>query len=270
MLTLTRTNPAALAEDIGNIVSLEHVNTRVDDQSLATLFYIVGLGFTRDPHMNVGLTNMWINIGDQQFHLPTGQPQVLRGHTGLIVPDLDALKQRLTSIESQLSGTRFGWADKGEYLEVRSPWGNQFRVFSARPDGPRRAIPYVELSVPREAAAGIQRFYEQVFGAPGSVAVEDSGSVARVEIGQNQTLVFRETDEVPEYDGHHIAIYIADFSGPFQYLEERNLISEGIRDHQFRFQKIVDPQSGETLFELEHEVRSSRHPGFRRPLINRD
>src|SRR5918912_499363 len=102
MQTLTR-NEAALAEDIGNIVSLEHVNTRIPDQSLATLFYIIGLGFTRDPYMNVGLTNMWINIGDQQFHLPTGEPQVVRGHTGLVVPDLAALKERLAGVAPALS-----------------------------------------------------------------------------------------------------------------------------------------------------------------------
>src|SRR5262252_4487587 len=106
MQTLT-VSDEALSEDVGNIVSLEHVNTRIPDQSLATLFYIVGLGFTRDPYMNVGLTNMWINIGEQQFHLPTGQPQVLRGHTGLVVPDLQALSERLSSISSELGQTKF-------------------------------------------------------------------------------------------------------------------------------------------------------------------
>ena len=35
-------------EDVGNIVLLEHVNLQVPDQSLASLFYIVGLGLTRD------------------------------------------------------------------------------------------------------------------------------------------------------------------------------------------------------------------------------
>ena len=68
------------AEDVGNIMLLEHVNVQVDDQSIATLFYLVGLGFTRDPHMMVGLENMWVNLGEQQFHLPTGTPNVLRGH----------------------------------------------------------------------------------------------------------------------------------------------------------------------------------------------
>src|SRR5437763_17102118 len=118
MQTLTAPTAEALAEDIGNIVSLEHVNVRIDNQSLATLFYIIGLGFTRDPYMNVGLTNMWINIGDQQFHLPTGKPQVLRGHTGLVVPDLAALKERLTSIQGQLASTDFQWQDRGDYVAV--------------------------------------------------------------------------------------------------------------------------------------------------------
>lgn len=52
-----------IAEDVGNIVSMEHVNLSVPDQGLATLFYVVGLGLTRDPYMQVGLENMWINVG---------------------------------------------------------------------------------------------------------------------------------------------------------------------------------------------------------------
>ena len=63
------------AEDLGNIVALEHVNLQIEDQAMATLFYIVGLGLTRDPYMMVGLDNMWVNIGEQQFHLPTRKPQ---------------------------------------------------------------------------------------------------------------------------------------------------------------------------------------------------
>jgi hypothetical protein len=51
---------------------------------------------------------------------------------------------------------------------------------------------------------------------------------------------------------------------------EHKLITEGIRNHQFRFQDIVDPETGKAVFALEHEVRSSRHPGFRRQLVNRN
>jgi len=51
-------------EDVGNIVALEHVNVQVPDQSTALLFYVVGLGLTRDPYLTVGLNNMWVNVGE--------------------------------------------------------------------------------------------------------------------------------------------------------------------------------------------------------------
>ena len=50
-------------QDIGNIVAFEHANVRVPDQQIATAFYVMGLGFTRDPYLMVGLDNMWINLG---------------------------------------------------------------------------------------------------------------------------------------------------------------------------------------------------------------
>ena len=70
------------AEDLGNSIHFEHVNVFVPDQRLATLFYVSGLGLTRDPYLMVSDTNMWVNVGKSQFHLPDGDAQVLRGHTG--------------------------------------------------------------------------------------------------------------------------------------------------------------------------------------------
>ena len=61
-------------EDIGNSVGLEHVNTTVPDQQLATIFYGMGLGLTRDPYLVTGVDNMWMNVGRSQFHLPTQDP----------------------------------------------------------------------------------------------------------------------------------------------------------------------------------------------------
>lgn len=72
-------------EDLGNAIHFEHVNIQVPDQRLATLFYVAGLGLTRDPYLMVSDTNMWINAGRSQFHLPSGRPQVLRGHVGLVI-----------------------------------------------------------------------------------------------------------------------------------------------------------------------------------------
>ena len=40
--------------------------------------------------------------------------------------------------------------------------------------------------------------------------------------------------------------------------------------HEWRFVDIVDLSSGATLCQLEHEVRSLRHPLYGRPLLNRN
>ena len=92
-----------------------------------------------------------------------------------------------------------------------------------------------------------------------------------MKIGRHQSLLFREAADSPApYDGHHIAIYVANFSGPFAYLKSRSLISEDVRNHQFRFKDIVDPEDGAKKFTLEHEVRSLKHPMYHRPFVNRD
>ena len=39
------------AEDLGNAIHFEHVNVTIPDQHLATLFYVTGLGLTRDPYL---------------------------------------------------------------------------------------------------------------------------------------------------------------------------------------------------------------------------
>jgi hypothetical protein len=259
--------------DVGNIIALEHVNTTIPDQTPATLFYIVGLGFTRDPYMNVGLENMWANIGEQQIHMPTRGAQRLPGHVGIVVPSLQSLVGRLESVKDALAGTQFSFAVKDGYVEAVSPWGNVFRAYEPDPrfGDMKIGIPYVDVNVRRGAAEGIVRFYDQVMGAPASLTEEDSGKVARIRIGTYQELIFRETDEdIPPYDKHHIAVYIADFSGPLNWLRERNLVTEEPRNHQFRFEAIVDPATGEQLHTLEHEVRGLFHKMYQRPMANRN
>jgi hypothetical protein len=260
-------------EDVGNIVSLEHVNVQVPDQSLATLFYVVGLGFTRDPYLTVGLNNMWINVGEQQFHLPTRPAQVIDGHIGLVVPDLDALAARLESIAEALSGTKFSFAAQADPITITCPWGNVFRCYNGRAEfgDMTLGIPYVEFWVNRGTLKAILEFYNAAFGAPVEVEDDSGGAFGRVKIGRAQSLLFRETERpVAPYGGHHVAIYVANFSGPYGYLKTRGLISEDVRNHQFRFQSIVDPQDGKPAYALEHEVRSLRHPMYHRPFVNRD
>jgi hypothetical protein len=277
-MTQIQDAPAASAsqwasEDVGNIVMLEHVNTCIDDQARATLFYLVGMGFTRDPYLNVGLNNMWVNVGEQQFHLPTRTPQVFSGHTGMVVPSLGELVARLESVKDALEGTAFAFSAEGDHVDVTTPWGNLLRCYEPAPrfGDVFIGIPYVEVLTRRGTAAGIVKFYQQVMKAPASVIEDGGDAVAQVRIGTHQWLNFRESDaEIRPYDGHHIAVYIANFSEPFEWLRARDLIKEDVRNHQFRMQEIVDPDTGEHLKTFEHEVRGLFHPMYRREMVNRN
>lgn len=279
-MTQLDTRPAARTEgkqwsdaDVGNIIALEHVNTTIPDQKPATLFYIVGMGFTRDPYINVGLENLWANIGEQQIHMPTRGAQRLPGHVGIVVPSLQSLVSRLEAVKDALKDTEFSYAEKDGYVEAVSPWGNVFRCYEpqARFGDMRIGLPYVDVNTRRGVAEGIVRFYQQVMGAPASLDEDGNGKAARVRIGTHQELIYRESDaEIPPYDKHHIAVYIADFSGPLNWLRERDLVTEEPRNHQFRFQEIIDPETGEQLHTLEHEVRGLFHAMYRRPMVNRN
>ena len=261
------------AEDIGNIVLLEHVNVTHQDQRLATLFYVGALGGTRDPYMHVLDANMWVNFGRQQFHMPSRPVQVLRGRIGIVTPDLDAARSRRADMKPRLAGTKYEYTDAGDHLEASCPWGNRVRIHAPgeRFGRMRIGIPYVEFDVPRDTAKGIARFYDRVMHTSAYVEAERGEAAAHVSFGVDQEVVFRETDApLPEYDGHHVAIYVANFSGPHQWLNDHGLVTEESDPWQYRFVDIVDPDSGAVLFKIEHEVRSLTHPLYARPLINRN
>ncbi len=254
------------AEDLGNIVALEHVNVQVEDQRPATLYYMSALGLTRDPYMMTSTDNMWVNVGRSQFHLPTGKPQVLRGKIGLVTPDRDLLLQRLERMKKPLAGTAYGFKEHNGYVETTCPWGNTIRMHDPM-DGTELGMAYVEFDVPVGTAKGIADFYREIFDTMTSV----KNGAAHVSVGQNQELVFRETKgKLPAYDGHHIQVYVTNFSKPHDRLLDHKLVTEESNRYQYRFQDIVDLKTGKKLFEIEHEIRSMTHPMFARPLLNRN
>ena len=261
-------------EDLGNSVFLEHINTTIPDQQMATLFYVAGLGLTRDPYMMAGLENMWVNIGRSQIHMPTRPPQVIRGHTAIVLPSRKDLLNRLAVVKDRLANTQFAVHEADGYVDTVSPWGNRIRCFEpdlARFGRVQIGMPYVEFDTPPGCADGIARFYGQIIKALSVVEEDAQGRYARVTVGKKQYLLFRETDKpVPEFDGHHIQIYIADFSGPHRWMKERGLIVQESDQYQYRFLDIVDPDNGKPVFRLEHEVRSMTHPLYARPLVNRN
>jgi hypothetical protein len=263
-------------EDLGNIVELGHVNVTVPDQSKAVAFYLMGLGLTRDPYLMAGLENMWVNVGRGQFHLPTRQPpQVVRGTTGLVMPDLEALLKRLDYVTKFLEGTRFSFKEVAGAVETICPWGNRILVHAPDPQrfGPMRVgMPYVEIDVVAGTnLEGIARFYREILGGIAGVAKDARGPYAWASMSADAKVTYRETDKpLAPYDGHHIQITLADFSSPHQKLVERGLITEESDQHQYRFVDIVDVDTNKVLAQVEHETRSMRHPMFNRTFINRN
>lgn len=262
-------------EDLGNIVELGHVNVTVPDQAKATAYYLMGLGLTRDPYLMAGLENMWVNVGRGQFHLPTRGQQVVRGTIGLVLPDLEALMQRLHYAQKFLEGTQYSFREAGDVVETTCPWGNRIRVHAPTPErfGPMRiGMPYVEFDVPAGTDLnGIARFYTEILGGIAGVSEDERGPYAWANTSAESRVTYRETNaELPEYDGHHIQITLADFSGPHKKLLERGLIVEESDQHQYRFLDIVDVDTNKPLFRIEHETRSMRHPMFNRVYVNRN
>jgi hypothetical protein len=263
------------AEDLGNIVNLGHVNHRVPDQRLATIFYVSGLGLTRDPAMMTGVDNMWVNVGASQFHLPTGPAVVAPGIvTGLVLPDLVAFKERLARIRPQLAETRFAVQEIDGAIEATCPWGNRIRCHAS--DGERfdpsgLGLAYVSFEIPRGRAQAIARFYREVMRATAFTEKGAGGERARVVVGARQALIFEERD-VPSdpCPHHHIQIYLADFSGPHRSLQKLGAAIEESNRHQYRFKTIVNAADGKPLFALDHETRSMTHPMYNRPLVNRN
>ena len=263
-------------EDVGNVVHLEHVNLCVPDQITATQFYVSALGLTRDPYVMTGTENMWINAGRTQVHLPIGTPQQFRGTISVVVPNRNALLARMKKMQPALAATKFGFAEQDDHVAVTCPWGNRFRCFEPNPERfgeTPLGIVDLEFDVAPGTAEGIARFYSEILEARSHThaAGPDAPKKAHVVVGDGQTFAFRETAGPPAaYDGHHIQVYVADFSEPHRRMQTLGIVSEESGQHQYRFVDIIDLESGKTVFQIEHEVRSMTHPLFGRPLVNRN
>jgi hypothetical protein len=191
---------------------------------------------------------MWVNVGMSQFHLPAGEPDILRGVTGLVVPDRAALLDRLTQVKKALEGTKFQFRESNDCVETVCPWGNRINVHA--PDESRfgrivLGMPYIEFDVRPGTSERIARFYREVMGALTTVIGNGGGCAARVQVGERQYWYFRETDKPEQpYDRHHVQIYIANFSGPHRLLKELHLLTREINEHEYRFKDVIDLETG--------------------------
>jgi hypothetical protein len=241
------------SQDLGNIVEIGHMNYLIPDQRLATLFYIAGLGLTRDPIMMTGIGNMWVNAGISQFHLPTGDAVVAPcTRTALVIPDRKSLLDRLAVVAKDLKDTKFSYRETNDAVEATCPWGNHFVLHEpdrARFGNMRIGMPYIEFQTPHGSSEAIARYYREIFDTPAIAGKDDAGAFARVDAGPGQYLLY---------------------SGPYKKLLERDLVSEESSDVQYRCERIIDLDTGELLFVIDHEVRAMRHPMYGRKLVNRN
>lgn len=258
--------------ELGNVISLDHVNFRVPDQRLATLFYLEGLGLTRDPYRMTGSGNMWVNIGAQQFHLPTTDPTPFPGEVGLIVPNLDAVRDRLKRVAPKLKGSEFSWKDGKAAITATDPWGRRIRLHPAGrlPGMMNLALAYVELWVAPGSVQAIGDFYEQVLEAPVQRSGAHKSRRVSVAMGPYQSLRFVERADAPTIaHNNHVAVYLTRYQDVYARMSKLRILMEKHRFEQFRFNRIINLKTGKCLMKFEHEMRSLYHGDFGRPLVNR-
>lgn len=165
-----------------------------------------------------------------------------------------------------------------------------------------KGIDFLQVNVPEGTADKIAEFYDCIFDATVSVLdnpnhTHDSQSTLKIAVvafgkidsmgRSSQSLIFQEISNVdPErstklkpYDGYHIALYVgsnaADFEQAFQNSQDAGIVwvnprfsdqamtLTGARTwKQFRFKHILDLETGQVLFQMEHEVRSVEHEAW--------
>lgn len=262
--------------EVGGILHLEHFNFEVFEHDMVTIFFMNGLGFTRDPFKRADENNIGVNIGMQQFHLPRrGNPTPpFQGIVGLILPDLRMAVARLNRLErlGKFEGTLYALKmDRGVPL-VTSPWGVRMRLHQAgslpflRPMG----LPYVDIFVPPGKAEPIANFYRKVMEAPAEVQKRGKFRTTAVTMGAFQEVHFIEKN-MDDYNlyNFHIAYYVNRYNEIRARVDKQGSMVGNGTGQVFFFNDIFDPKTDRTIFRFQQEPRSVYHEDFMRPLVNR-
>ncbi len=263
--------------EVGGIIHLEHFNFEMEEHELATIFFMNGLGLTRDPYKRTDETNMGINIGLQQFHLPRrGKPTPpFFGEIGLLLPDLNVVRARLDRLERKrvFEGTEYCLQEVSDnQLLVQSPWGVVMRLWrdGALPFSRPLGLIYVDIPVPPDTAQQLRVFYETLLGAPFQMLDIEGEASAIVTVGPQQQLRFRERllDDYNLYD-FHVAYYISNYNVARDAAIGADVLRGGGKGQVCFIDGPFNPETGELLLGFQQEWRSIHHPDFMRPLINR-
>ena len=138
------------------------------------------------------------------------------------------------------------------------------------PFGKPLGIPYIEFLIPPGMAKGIVNFYQTVMDTPARVRKEQDVTIAEVVMGPYQHIRFIEKElESYELFSFHIAIFVSHYDTIKQNLIDLGVDEHGDRTHICFWNSIIEPDTGEHLLNLQHEMRSVQHPDFMHPYINR-
>jgi len=158
-----------------------------------------------------------------------------------------------------------------EYLDVRCPFGNRFRVHPYSDTVPLRGqlgIGYLQLFCSVGTASAIGSFYERVFSATVSSHLPAEATTksahlpsALVEVGMHQLLVFTEAKEelVCRHNAFHICVYVHNFSASFRnadahcslfvnprFADHCLTLPDALVQRQFRLRDIVPLPDSQT------------------------
>ena len=218
-MTKKTSNFGLTSPEIGRMLHMDHVNFETPDHEMATIFYMNGLGFTRDPYRRADEQNMGVNVGRQQFHLPKRGEYTppFYGIVGLVVPDIGGIKQRFEVLNDlgKFEGTPYGWLEEGNAVLMTSPFGYRLRLHSygtlefTKPLG----IAYVEVPAPLGKAARIGKFYEKIVGAPVQISAVGGTEAAIISAGPHQEIKFIER-QLDDYDTYsmHISYHVTHYN----------------------------------------------------------
>jgi len=154
-------------------------------------------------------------------------------------------------------------------------------------------IRYLEYFVPSggRVLECIAKTYEVVLGAKVRRSEVEKKIEVLIGISENpQFIKFIEKDVVEPYEGDHLCIYVNDFMAMYNRAKSVKIGSDNSNTlnivwnnpcftmkydtwekvkqlNEFRFKDFLNLETGEVVYQLEHEVRSLAHPGFQ---INKD
>ena len=214
-----------------SILHLEHINLQHPSQHLSTLFYTSLLSLTLDPYRTCSKSTLWFNVGQQQFHIQTGEECHTTGAVGVVLgrqqwEEIDERWQEMRSIEevrgTQLSVERRSaepnaakvrlvcehWDvlqqqteekqhDGGgvPYYRIVGPWGQLYDVYCSSTstlDERSMGLAYIEETLPAAALTDVAQYYRRYFHTATELLTDVDGStVASVTVGTRQRLLYR-------------------------------------------------------------------------------